>query len=235
LVSIRHLTDLKFIKDQGDRIVICPLTSISELEHSEIIKKNAHCLFQAANHFADPTTRHSATIGGNIANASPAADTATPLLALNAIIRVKSADGDRTIPASEFFVGVNKTALLPEEMITAIEIVKNEANSGSCFIKLGLRNAMAISVISVAAGAQLENGSIKEVSIAFGSVAPTPVRALKTESYLSGKALTEDVLNEAKKLVQTDISPIDDVRASAEYRRDVAGVLLARALKEVNQ
>lgn len=231
LINIRGLGELRFIKDLDDKIIIGPLTTISDLEKSPVIEKYAHSLFQAAHDFADPTTRNSATVGGNIANASPAADTATPLLACNASVKVESADrGERTICIKEFFQGVGKTALEPDEMITAIEIKKNTANSNSQFIKLGLRNAMAISLISIAVGLEAKEGKVQEINVSLGSVAPTPVRAFNTEKYLQENGLTEEAIQKAKKMVSEEISPIDDIRASAEYRKEVAGVLLERAL-----
>ena len=232
LINIRNIKELRFIRDGEDKIEIGPLTTIHDLEKSEIIEKFAPALRDAAQNFADPTTRNSATIGGNIANASPAADTATPLLALQGVVVAESKSGVRRIPMDEFFLGVNKTALAPDELITMIEVPKNPGNSASCFIKLGLRNAMAISVVSVAAALELAAGKVAAVHIALGSVAPTPVRAKKAEAALKGKEFTPELLEEAVKLVAEDISPIDDVRASGEYRKTVAAVLVKRALKK---
>ncbi|MGI6686069.1 MAG: FAD binding domain-containing protein [Bacillota bacterium] len=232
LINIRNLKELRFIREEADRIEIGSLTTICDLEKSETIRKFAPALVEAAQNFADPTTRNSATIGGNIANASPAADTATPLLALNAVVVAESKAGVRRIPMQEFFLGVNKTALACDELITCIEVPKNTANARSTFIKLGLRNAMAISVVSVAAGVEVADGKVAAVNVALGSVAPTPVRAPKVERALVGKEFTQEMVEEAAKLVVEDISPIDDVRASGEYRKTVASVLVKRALKK---
>ncbi|MEL7563631.1 MAG: xanthine dehydrogenase family protein subunit M [Dehalobacterium sp.] len=233
LINIRNLQELRFIKEGENKIEIGPLTTIADLEKSEILKKYAPSLVEAAGNFADPTTRSSATIGGNIANASPAADTATPLLALNATIVAESKEGGiRKIPMGEFFQGVNKTSLKSDEIITLIEVPKNTANSSGCFIKLGLRNAMAISIVSVAAGMEVEAGKVIAANIALGSVAPTPVRAKKVEGALVGKEFSLELVEEAAKKVVEDISPIDDVRASGEYRKTVAAVLVKRAVKK---
>lgn len=231
LINIRQLEELRFIREGEGKIEIGPLTTINDLEKSDLIQKYAPILAEAARNFADPTTRNSATIGGNIANASPAADTATPLLALNATVVVESKEnGIRRIPIQEFFKGVNKTALACDELITVIEVPQNPANSNSCFVKLGLRNAMAISVVSVAAGVEVASGKIREVNIALGSVAATPVRAQKVEEFLLGKEVSLELLEEAAEKVVENISPIRDVRASAEYRNAVAPVLVKRAL-----
>ncbi|WP_214659210.1 FAD binding domain-containing protein [Candidatus Formimonas warabiya] len=236
LINIRHLHELRFITEMEDKILIGPLTTIHDLEHAEIIEKYAPVLREAARNFADPTTRNSATIAGNIANASPAADTATPLLALNATVVAESKTrGERKIPIGTFFKGVNKTALACDELITGIEVPKKAANSASTFIKLGLRNAMAISVVSVAAGVEIEAGRIKEVNIALGSVAPTPVRAEQVEAFLAGKEISLKLLEEAAEKVNEDISPIGDVRASGEYRKMVAPVIVRRALAKSAQ
>ena len=232
LINIRNIRELRFIREEEDRIEIGPLTTICDLEKSEVIEKFAPALSEAAKNFADPTTRNSATIGGNIANASPAADTATPLLALNATVVAESKSGTRRIPIQEFFLGVNKTALACDELITLIEVPKNAANSQSTFIKLGLRNAMAISVVSVAAGVEITDGKVTAANVALGSVAPTPVRAKKVEAALMGKEFTAELAEEAANLVVDDISPIDDVRASGEYRKTVSSVLVKRALKK---
>lgn len=231
LINIRGLHELRFIRETEEAVVIGPLTTITDLEHSGVIEKYAPALKDAAQNFADPTTRNSATVAGNIVNASPAADTATPLLALNAtVVAESSSSGERRISIRDFFKGVNKTALQDDELITSIEIPKNAANSASTFIKLGLRNAMAISVISVAAGVEVTAGKIKEVNVALGSVAATPVRAPKVEGFLLGKEISRELLEEAARKVGENISPIKDVRASAEYRNTVAPVVVKRAL-----
>jgi len=230
LINIAGLDELRFIRETGDSLEIGPLTCISQLAASDLVAKYARALYQAANDFADPTTRNSATIGGNIANASPAADTATPLLALGARVHVESTAGARTIAIEDFFKGVNKTALLPEELITCIQIPKNQANSSSAFIKLGLRNSMAISVISMATALRLEKGKVVAAAVALGSVAPTPVLARKTAEFLLGRELAADTLDQAKNMISDEIHPIDDLRASAAYRKEMAAVLLGRTL-----
>lgn len=234
LVNIRGLEELRYIKETEENILIGPLTTIDDLQKSEILQRNTLALVEAARYFADPTTCHSATIGGNIANASPAADTAPPLLALNAtVVVVSEAKGERKIPIEEFFTGVNRTNLSCDELIKEIQIPKSTANRASWFIKLGLRNAMAISVVSVAASLEMEFGVVKEARIAFGSAAPTPVRGKTVEKLLIGRNFTEKLIEEAGDEVAKDISPIDDLRASKEYRQEVAAVVVKRVLKKI--
>lgn len=227
-INIRGIEALRGIKNSRGKIVIGPLTTISDLAQSDLLKQKAPVLYAAANVFADPTTRNSATIAGNIANASPAADTAPPLLALQADIVIEKKGSKRVVAAEDFFLGVNKTALQPDEMITAIEFAPCPT---SAFYKLGLRNAMAISVSSVACCLKKgKDGVVSECTIALGSVAPKPVRAIQAEKALIGKKLDEAALEAAAKALAKDISPIDDVRASGEYRKGVSPVLLKRVV-----
>lgn len=225
LVNLRNAKELRGIKDNGDTITIGATTTISDLEHSELIAKEANALWQAAVSFADPTTRHSATVGGNISNASPAADTATPLLVLDAVVTIEKKGGKREVALNEFFKGVGKTALAADEIVTAITFKKSQ---NCAFIKLGLRNAMAISVANVAVNLVTDGKTIKEAKVAMGSVAPTPCRCYEVEKALAGKAVAD--VAEALKGLDKDISPIDDIRASAKYRKQVAPVLVKRAI-----
>ncbi|MCR4962804.1 MAG: xanthine dehydrogenase family protein subunit M [Firmicutes bacterium] len=228
LIGIRDIDALSGIKFSRGKITIGAGTTISEIANSALLAKKAPALFQAANDFADPTTRNSATIGGNIANASPAADTAPPLLALKAEVIIAKKGSKRRVPMEDFFLGVNKTVLEKDELILAVEF---SANPHSAFYKVGLRNAMAISVVTAAASVRKDrDGKITDVAIALGSVAPKPVRAYNAEKAVLGKKLDDKVIADLMKAVAKDISPIDDVRASAEYRKDVAPVIVKRVL-----
>ena len=229
LVNIRDIGDLAGIKCEGDKLIIGAATTLSEIAASLLVQEKAPALFMAANDFADPTTRASATIAGNIVNASPAADTAPPLLAHQAeVVIVSEKSGHRRVAINDFFLGFGKTVLEPNELITAIEIPVNPMSS---FYKLGLRNAMAISVITAAVALQKdEQNVITECTIALGSVAPRPVRALNTEEALIGCEIDENIEGIIAEAIVKDISPIDDIRASAEYRLSVAPVIIKRAI-----
>jgi carbon-monoxide dehydrogenase medium subunit len=229
LVGINDVAALRGIRQEGDRIIIGPLTTISELAESALLAEQAPALYQSAHVFADAVTRNTATIGGNIAYASPAADTAPALLALKAEVLIESAESKRSVPIAEFFSGVNKTVLQPNELITAIEFT---ACPHSAFLKIGLRNAMAISVATAACAVQLtDDGVIEDCAIAVGSVAPQPLRVYEAEKLLIGCKPDAQNLAEALAAVEKAISPIDDIRATAEYRREVAPVLVKRALE----
>ncbi|MEN6621704.1 MAG: xanthine dehydrogenase family protein subunit M [Smithella sp.] len=228
LVNIRDIAELKGINFSDGIISIGALTPIAVLTKSDILKGYAPALFMAANDFADPVTINSATIGGNIADASPAADTAPSLLVLDAKINVVSKKGKREIPVDQFFKGVRKTDLAPDEIITSISFIPAAASG---FYKIGLRNAMAISVATAAAFVKLDkNGNIADCKLALGSVAPTPIRAKNAEAFLNGKKPDKETLAGMAEAIQEDINPIDDIRATAAYRRQVAPVCAKRAI-----
>ena len=228
LVNIDALDELRGIEYKDGYVTIGAMTCMAEVARSEVIKQHARVLYEAAQVFADPITRNRATIGGNICDASPAADTAPALLVLNAEVELASIRGKRTLPISEFFLGVGRTATESDEIVTAVRFL--DAPTGA-FTKIGLRNSLAISVVSVAAIAKLDSeGKFSDVRIALGSVAPRPVRAPHAEQALLGNTPGEQTYAAAKTAVLEDISPIDDVRATAAYRRGVSGVVMERTV-----
>ena len=176
-----------------------------------------------------------ATLGGNLANASPAADTAPPLLVADARLRLASPRGERELPVGELFVGPGTTALTADELIVAV-LVPAWRPAGRCldrFVKVGPRREQIISVVSLAARIAVVDGAVAEARLALGSVAPRPVRAGATERLLAGRRVTAVLRREAAAAVQQDAAPIDDVRAPAWYRRVAVAVLLDRVLAEV--
>ncbi len=229
IIDISSINELKYIVDEGDRVRIGALTTLQELLESRIIKDKLLLLAEAIESMASWQIRNLATIGGNLCNASPAADTAPPLLVYEAKVKVRSLKGEREIPISKFFLGPRKTALEKNEILTEI-VVPYVKNVGTAFMKLGRRKAFTLSVVSVATLVSVNGDSFAEARIALGAVAPTPIRAYTVESYLKGKKVGLDVISEGAKLVLKDISPISDVRASAEYRKDMSVVLTRDAL-----
>jgi carbon-monoxide dehydrogenase medium subunit len=169
-----------------------------------------------------------------LADASPAADTAVPLLALEAMV-VTGRDGrkGKQIPVDQFFTGPNKTVLKKGELIKEIIFSKPNSNTRMGYLKLGLRNAMAISVVSVAFLMEMEKGKFKKARIGLGAVAPTPLRAYRTEEMLVGKEITAKLVNECCNEIVKEIRPISDIRASAEYRKEMTSVLLGRLLQQI--
>jgi len=182
-----------------------------------------------------PQIRNRGTVAGNLITASPANDTITPLWAMDATVTLASAArGERTLPFDQFFLGVRRTALLADEMLVHINVPALKPSERGTFLKLGLRQAQAISLINVAVVLDFgSDGVVSRARIALGAVAPTIVRASQAESYLAGKALTEDVIDQASALAADAARPISDIRASADYRRDMVRVYTARALREL--
>ena len=233
LIDVGDLQELSQIKEENGVITIGAGTTIADIASSEIIKSKSPILASAARQLGNPLIRNRATIGGNIADASPAADTAPPLLALEAFLCLESEGGEqREVPLDQFFTGPNQTVMKENEVITKICFKEPEDPINGAYIKLGLRNAMAISVVSVAVMLKIEKGVCRKARIALGSVAPRPVRAYGVEKSLEGKELNRDVIEASANEVSKDISPISDIRASAEYRQHTSSVLLKRAILE---
>jgi carbon-monoxide dehydrogenase medium subunit len=232
--SIRVLIDitrvgLSYIRRKGKACVIGATTTMATLEHSPAIRALAGgTLARAAATCGSVQIRNMATLGGNLANGSPAADTATPLLALDAEVVLADARGRRKIPLAAFYSGPRKTKTLIVEV--AIPVPPRGARWS--FQKLG-RTEDDISLVNAAAGLQLDSkGRAKWVRIALGSVAPTPIRAVNAEKLLVGRKVDESALAEVCEEAAREVRPITDVRASAEYRREMCRVLVRRALEE---
>jgi CO/xanthine dehydrogenase FAD-binding subunit len=234
LIDLSHLKNLGFIKEEKNRIRVGSLTTISEIASSNMIQRHASILVNAANQLGNPLVRNRATIAGNLTDASPAADTAVPLLALEAsVITVRSAGKGRKIPIDRFFAGPHETILKKDEMIKEIICPKPHPKAKGGYSKLGLRNAMAISVVSVAILLEMEEDKCRKVRIALGAVAPTPIRAYRTEKILADKKVSKELVDACCDEVVKEVSPITDIRASAEYRREMASVLLKRVIRQV--
>jgi CO/xanthine dehydrogenase FAD-binding subunit len=228
LVDIRNIEALRGIKLSGDIITVGPLTTISDIEESDELKKYAPVLWQVAKGFADLSTRHSATIGGNICNASPAADCAAPLLVLDAVLTLQKQGASRELPITEFFRNKGQTALETGEILTKITFKKAPNSS---FYKLGLRKAMSISAANFAVAIEPDGKKVKNVRVATGCLSPYPSRAPATEKLLEGQELTDDLLAKVDEtLNKNDISPHSGLRASEDYRRTVAPVYVRRLL-----
>ncbi|MGD2104256.1 MAG: xanthine dehydrogenase family protein subunit M [Anaerolineae bacterium] len=234
LVNVEGLAELKGIRQQDGHVVVGSGVTMSELLADELIEECGNVLLQAARVFANPLVRNRATLGGNLGNASPAADSAPPLLALGAEARLSTSHGSRWVPLSHFFVGVCDTVSEPLELITAVRWPEPSSRSVGRFRKLMLRKAMAISVVSVAVQITVDDeGQCEEARIALGAVAPTPVRGYRAEELLRGERLSSELIEEASEAARGVASCIDDIRSSAEYRERVTDVLVRRVLTDV--
>jgi len=225
LVSLRRVKELRGIEDRGDCVVIKAATRLRDIERSEVIRQYFTALHEAVEWMGSVQIRNMATIGGNLCNASPAADTAPPLMVLGARLRLVSLSGVREVPVEEFFLGPRKTVLGRGELLKEV-VIPYVRRAGTSYIKLGRRNAFTLSIVSVATLVRVEDGVFSDVRVALNSVAPKPVRAASVEAALKGRAVSEDVIREAAAEVVKDISPISDVRASAEYRAAMSQVLV---------
>jgi len=224
--DISALGELKKIEVLKNAVSIGALVTFSQMKESKILMKYAPCLVQSACEMGSPQIRNRATIGGNVANGSPSGDAIPPLFVLKAGIKTNR----RTVPAERFFTGPKKTVLQNNELITGIIIPKE--NKFSAFRKMGPRKALAISKVSVAVSLKMRSAAVEEILIAFGAVAPTVVRAYKTEKLLTGKKMTKKLIKKAAGIAKNEISPIDDFRSTGSYRRKVAGVLTSRILEK---
>jgi len=227
-VDISGVRELLGIKETTASVIIGAGVKIAELGRSEAVRRWLPALHAAVPHFASPPIRNMATVGGNAANASPCADAVCALCAEGARIRLELKGARRQLPLPEFFRGPGKTALRKDELITAFEIPKRPRRGA--YLKLGPRAYFGISKAAVGVVLELDGAVIRSASIALASVAPVSLPAVRTSAYLKGRALNAENARTAAALVKTEVSPITDLRSEAEYRREMCGVLLERAL-----
>jgi carbon-monoxide dehydrogenase medium subunit len=233
MVDLTRLQELRGIHPENGYIVIGGGTTISELLTDPLIATYGAPLRQAAAVFANPLIRNRATVAGNLVDASPAADTAPPLLALGAEVELVSQDHARWLPLDEFMVGVRKTLIQSDELMRSIRWVKPSARSAGAFYKMGLRKADAISVLSVAVMVECDTaGRCTLARIALGAVAPRPKRAHEAENALVGRLLQADEIAEAARLAAEATRPISDIRGTADYRKRVTEVTVRRLLTQ---
>ena len=231
LLNILPIKDLRFIENKNGIIHIGALSTYTEIIRSQHIRRYASILVEASKQIGAAQLQNTATIGGNLGNASPAADSLPPLYALGATVVTLSKSGRREIPIERFFIGYRKTALKQDELIEEIYFDGLTRNDAGAYLKLGLRKANAISIVDVAVTLRdKRRDSYGDVKVALGAVAPTIVRAHSCEQALMGKRLTQKLLQEAAKLASQDTFPITDIRGSAEYRRRVVSSLVYQAL-----
>jgi CO/xanthine dehydrogenase FAD-binding subunit len=231
LIDLQNLA-LDAISGKADGVRIGPSTTHSQLLASADINAIFPALAQACREFAGPPIRNRGTIGGNIVNASPAADLIPPLLAYDASVVLASSAGIREVELAEFFTGPGQTIMAANEILTEIRLPNPSSPGAATFIKLGQRRSMAIALVSIATRLSLDkNGLLSEARIVLGSVAPTPVRALDAEALLVGSKPTEELIDSAAIVAGKTATPITDVRASEGYRNDMTEVLVRRALR----
>ncbi len=237
--TIQHLVDisklgLAYLKKQGDHIRIGAATTINTIGASPLFLSETYgALSDAAGAHSTTTIRNRATVGGNLCNASPCADLALPLLVLDAILVATGPTGKRQIPVENFFEGANYAALNEEEVLLEIRIPLCSKNTGTSFLKLRRhQTAIDMAVVNVATALTWDNKCCKSARIALGSVGPIPYRAKKAESVLAGAEPNAYVIQKTAATAAEEARPIDDVRATAAYRKKMVAVLVRRSLEQ---
>ncbi len=231
IIDIKKVKDFDTIKKEGNLLKIGACARLTQILESEDVRKYAPVLAQAAEQMASLQVRNTATIGGNICMASPAGDTVPPLLVMDAGVTIKDKDGEQDVMLKDFFTGPGQSILKPGQVLTSISIPITDQPDPACFLKIGTRTAVIISIVSAAVRVGSTNGICENTRIALGSVAPTPIRVYKAESFLDKKSLDDKTIEECARIASEDISPISDLRGGKEYRKDVAGTLVKRAIK----
>jgi len=234
LIDISRIPTLdQIVLEEDDVIHLGPLVTHNHCAGSKLMRERAYPLARAAWEVGAPQIRNRGTVAGNLITASPANDTISPLMALGASVTLLSARGERTIPLAEFYTGVRKTVLQADEMLVDIFFPAMTATQRGTFIKLALRRAQAISVINVAIILDLKADTVKSASITLGAVTPTIIHAEEAEKFLARKKLTDKNIAEAARLTMDASKPIDDIRASAAYRREMVRVCTACGLRSI--
>jgi len=231
--SIAHLKELRGVEESGEFVQLGALTTYTDVRRSDLLAREFPMLAQAASETGGLAIQNRGTIGGNIANASPAADSPPALLAYGAEVELLSASGARWVEYASFHTGYKQMLMRADELITRVRLRRPREGARHFYRKVGTRRAQAISKICFAALAETgEGGAFGEVRIALGSVAPTVVRCRETESILRGRVPDEELLKESLDAIARDVSPIDDIRSTARYRLRVAQNLLAEFLSD---
>ena len=237
LMNIRRIRELQGVAQVDGEIRIGALTTITELMENDLIRRHLPVLVDAADHFASVQIRNAGTVGGNVCNASPAGDMLIPLLVLDARVELVSkpngAMRSRTLPLAEFFTGPGRTRREPNELLAAVRMPVPDPDFRAAFIKFGTRPALDISAVSLAVAGVRRDNALTAARVAFGAVAPTPIRGKRTEAALEGRRLNDAAIAEAAEAAAAEVTPISDVRASAWYRRELIRNLTERALRHV--
>jgi carbon-monoxide dehydrogenase medium subunit len=234
LIDITRIPGLDHIVlDEQDWIHLGPLVTHNHCVASKLVVERAFPLAQAAWEVGAPQIRNRGTVAGNLITASPANDTITPLMALNAQVSLASKRGVRVVALEDFYQGVRRTVMQPDEMLVDISFPALGENQKGTFIKLGLRRAQAISVVDAAVLLTLGDDQIEKAVITLGSVAPTIIHAAEAETFLKGKSLDQETIFQAEENAMQAAYPIDDVRSSADYRKEIVKICVLRGLRAI--
>lgn len=232
VISLRNVSELKGVQEHAST-TIGATTLVNELLENPQLGATYPALLEAAQRLGSVQIRNQATVGGNLCNASPCADLAPPLLVYDARVRLETTTKKREVPLEIFFNAPGETCLSEGEILTAVIVDPPSPNAKATFLKKG-RVAMDLSQVSVAALMVLEGDRCVHVRVAAGSVAPRPLRLVGVEQLLSGRQVTSELIGQARALAEHEVSPISDLRATAQYRRHMTGVFVERALVKLS-
>ncbi len=234
LVSLRRVPELRgidFSEERGLRIGAA--ATMAEITQSQPVLEGYHILADGAGVIGSVQTMNMATVGGNICNAAPSADTAPPLLACDATAAIVGPDGEREVPLEEFWLGPNETVLRPGELLRELRLRTPPANTGGVYKRHTPRKRMDVAVVGVGALLTLgPDNRIDRARIALGAVAPTPIRARQAEEALEGNTASESLFAKAAETTASEANPISDIRGSADFRRHLVRVMTERCLRE---
>jgi len=234
VMSLGRVSELNFIRSEdGGGATLGALVSHRGVALAPVMQERFPDLAEACSQVGAIQIQNLGTVGGNICNASPAADTAPPLMLMDAVLTLASTRGERRVPINDFFRGPRHTVLEPDEILKEIFLPQVSGRRGATYLKLGRREAMEIAIVGIGVAVHL-NGSdqvVSECRIAMGSVAPTPVRARAAEGVINNKEITNELIDEVAEVAAEAARPISDVRATAEYRLDMIRVLCRRAMR----
>jgi xanthine dehydrogenase FAD-binding subunit len=235
-LDLKNIKELKGIGINKNQMEIGAMITHTQLKISEDIKKYFPILSQAASDIGSPQIRNRGTIGGNIVNASPAGDLLPSLMAYDAQFKLLSIQGERIVPAEKFFIGPKKTILEPAQLLTQIILPLPSKRTYGSWIKIGKRKALIIGTITLALVIEMaeDNRTVKDIRTCLGSVAPTPIEIKEVKKKIVGKNINQLNFTELGQIVEDKISPIDDIRGTREYRKDVAKEIMINALEEID-
>jgi xanthine dehydrogenase FAD-binding subunit len=234
LIDIHDIAELNFIsQSDGGDLVIGPLCCFTHVAESAMIRKHIPVLSEAILTIGGPQVRNMATIGGNLCNGVPSADSATPLIALNAVVTIEGPDGSRQLPLEDFFLGPSRVALEHHEIMTAITVSRdNYAGYSGHFFKYAMRDAMDIATIGCSAVCRVEGQVLADLRLAYGVAAPVPIRCKDTEDKMRGRKVSKQLLDDIAEAVADDVSPRTSWRAAKDFRLQIIATLAHRVVKQ---
>jgi CO/xanthine dehydrogenase FAD-binding subunit len=233
VIDLKGIPDLDHIDSDDEKgLSLGALTTIHAIETSPVIQQRFNIFAQATSTMAAPQVRNRATLAGNICNAVPSADSVPPLLALEARLKLMSQKGERILALEDFFTGPNETVLTGVELLAEIQIPPVPSNSRGIYLKLSPKRSMDLATVGVAALVINEDGYCKDIRVALGAVAPTPIRAKKAEGILRRQRFSGELIERTAQTAAEESQPIDDHRASADYRREMVETLVRRAITQ---